>query len=54
MALEAIQLIGGNGYMAENRVEMLMGDAKLLQIGGGTDEIQIGLIARQLLSGEAN
>jgi hypothetical protein len=54
VALEAIQVMGGNGYMAENRVEMLMRDAKLLQIGGGTDEIQIGLIARQLLTEEAS
>jgi len=49
VALEAIQLLGGNGYMQEYRVEMLMRDAKLLQIGGGTDEIQIINIARQLL-----
>jgi alkylation response protein AidB-like acyl-CoA dehydrogenase len=49
VALEAIQLLGGNGYMREYHVEMLMRDAKLLQIGGGTDEIQIVTIARQLL-----
>ncbi len=49
-ALEAIQLMGGNGYMQEYRVEMLMRDAKLLQIGGGTDEIQILHIARHLLA----
>ena len=48
-ALEAVQLLGGNGYMREYRVEMLMRDAKLLQIGGGTDEIQIINIARHLL-----
>jgi alkylation response protein AidB-like acyl-CoA dehydrogenase len=48
-ALEAIQIMGGNGYMREYHVEMLMRDAKLLQIGGGTDEIQIVTIARQLL-----
>ncbi len=48
-ALEAIQILGGNGYMQEYRVEMLMRDAKLLQIGGGTDEIQIINIARHLL-----
>jgi alkylation response protein AidB-like acyl-CoA dehydrogenase len=48
-ALEAIQILGGNGYMREYHVEMLMRDAKLLQIGGGTDEIQIVTIARQLL-----
>jgi alkylation response protein AidB-like acyl-CoA dehydrogenase len=49
-ALEAIQILGGNGYMREYRVEMLMRDAKLLQIGGGTDEIQILNIARHLLA----
>ena len=48
-ALEAVQILGGNGYMQEYRVEMLARDAKLLQIGGGTDEIQIINIARHLL-----
>ena len=47
-ALEAMQIMGGNGYMREYHVEMLMRDAKLLQIGGGTDEIQIITIARHL------
>lgn len=49
-ALDAVQILGGNGYMQEYRVEMFMRDAKLLQIGGGTDEIQILNIARQLLA----
>ncbi len=49
VTLEAIQIMGGNGYMTEYRVEMLMRDAKLLQIGGGTDEVQITRIARELL-----
>jgi alkylation response protein AidB-like acyl-CoA dehydrogenase len=49
VTLEAIQIMGGNGYMREYHVEMLMRDAKLLQIGGGTDEIQIVTIARSLL-----
>jgi alkylation response protein AidB-like acyl-CoA dehydrogenase len=48
-ALEAVQILGGNGYMTEYHVEQLMRDAKLLQIGGGTDEIQIINIARHLL-----
>ena len=48
-ALDAIQILGGNGYTQEYKVEMLMRDAKLLQIGGGTDEIQIISIARHLL-----
>ncbi len=50
VALEAVQLFGGNGYMAEYKVEQLCRDAKVLQIYGGTDEIQISQIARNLLS----
>lgn len=49
VALDAVQVLGGNGYMQEYRVEMFARDAKLLQIGGGTDEIQILNIARHLL-----
>jgi alkylation response protein AidB-like acyl-CoA dehydrogenase len=48
-ALEAVQILGGNGYMREYHVEQLARDAKLLQIGGGTDEIQIINVARHLL-----
>ena len=51
VTLEAVQLFGGNGYMAEYQVEQLCRDAKVLQIYGGTDEIQITQIARDLLSG---
>ena len=40
VTLEAVQLFGGNGYMAEYAVEQLCRDAKVLQIYGGTDEIQ--------------
>jgi acyl-CoA dehydrogenase len=50
VALEAVQLFGGNGYMAEYEVEQLARDAKVLQIYAGTDEIQVGQIARSLLS----
>jgi acyl-CoA dehydrogenase len=50
VAMEAVQLHGGNGYMAEYRVEQLCRDAKVLQIYGGTDEIQISQIARSLLA----
>ncbi|MCS6798032.1 MAG: acyl-CoA dehydrogenase family protein [Myxococcota bacterium] len=49
VCLEAVQLFGGNGYMAEYRVEQLCRDAKVLQIYGGTDEIQVSQIARALL-----
>jgi alkylation response protein AidB-like acyl-CoA dehydrogenase len=50
VALEAVQLFGGNGYMAEYHVEQLARDAKVLQIYAGTDEIQISQIARSLLA----
>lgn len=53
VALEAVQLFGGNGYMAEYEVEQLARDAKILQIYAGTDEIQISAVARSLLAEEA-
>ena len=53
VALEAVQIHGGNGYMVEYQVEQLLRDAKILQIYGGTDEIQITHIARDLLSRES-
>ena len=49
VAMEAVQLFGGNGYMAEFRVEQLARDAKVSQIYAGTDEIQITHIAKDLL-----
>ena len=50
VALEAVQIHGGNGYMSEYQVEQLARDAKVLQIYAGTDEIQISAIARDLLA----
>ncbi|TMQ91039.1 acyl-CoA dehydrogenase [Actinomadura soli] len=50
VAQEAVQLFGGNGYMAEYRVEQLARDARSFQIYAGTDEIQVTHIARDLLS----
>lgn len=50
VAMEAVQLFGGNGYMAEYRVEQLARDAKVFQIYAGTDEIQVTHIARDLLA----
>jgi alkylation response protein AidB-like acyl-CoA dehydrogenase len=50
VALEAVQLFGGNGYMAEYQVEQLARDAKVLQIYAGTDEIQVTHIAKALLN----
>jgi hypothetical protein len=53
VALEAIHILGGNGYMEEYVVERLARDAKLLELGGGTTEMQILTIARHLLAGGA-
>lgn len=50
LCLEAIQIFGGAGYMKEYQVERFMRDAKLLQIGGGTDEIQTLHVAKDLLA----
>jgi len=50
VAMEAVQVYGGNGYMSEYPLEQLARDAKVLQIYAGTDEIQISAIARELLS----
>lgn len=47
-ANEAIQIHGGYGYMREYEVERFLRDAKLLEIGEGTSEIQRIVIARQL------
>jgi acyl-CoA dehydrogenase len=49
VAMEAVQIYGGNGYMSEFQVEQLARDAKVLQIYAGTDEIQITHIAKDLL-----
>nr|WP_263325697.1 acyl-CoA dehydrogenase family protein [Neobacillus sp. Marseille-Q6967] len=45
---QAVQLHGGYGYMREYHVERMMRDAKLLEIGEGTSEIQRMVIARQI------
>jgi len=47
---EAVQMMGGYGYMKEFPVERMMRDAKLSSIGGGTSEIQRLIIARELIS----
>lgn len=46
---EAIQIHGGYGYMKEYEVERFMRDAKLLEIGEGTSEVQKMVIARHIL-----
>jgi isovaleryl-CoA dehydrogenase len=49
VALDAIQVHGGNGYMRDLPLERLARDAKLLEIGAGTSEIRRLLLARELL-----
>ncbi|CAJ1506014.1 acyl-CoA dehydrogenase family protein [[Mycobacterium] holstebronense] len=51
VAMEAVQLFGGNGYMTEYRVEQLARDAKSLMIYAGSNEVQVTHIAKGLLSG---
>ncbi len=46
--LDAIQMLGGYGYTREYEVERLMRDAKLVEIGGGTSQIQRLIIAREV------
>jgi alkylation response protein AidB-like acyl-CoA dehydrogenase len=50
VAMEAVQLFGGNGYMAEYRVEQLARDAKSLMIYAGSNEVQVTHIAKGLLA----
>ena len=47
-ALDAIQLLGGNGYINEYPTGRLLRDAKLYEIGAGTSEIRRMLIGREL------
>jgi alkylation response protein AidB-like acyl-CoA dehydrogenase len=54
VAMEAVQLFGGNGYMAEYRVEQLARDAKSLMIYAGSNEVQVTHIAKGLLSDPAS
>jgi acyl-CoA dehydrogenase len=49
VADDSIQVFGGNGYIAEYRVEQLSRDARVLRIYAGTDEMQILAIAKDLL-----
>jgi alkylation response protein AidB-like acyl-CoA dehydrogenase len=51
VAMEAVQVFGGNGYMTEYRVEQLARDAKSLMIYAGSNEVQITHVARGLLNG---
>jgi acyl-CoA dehydrogenase len=48
VADDAIQILGGNGYIADYRVEQLARDARVLRIYAGTDEMQVVAIAKDL------
>jgi isovaleryl-CoA dehydrogenase len=50
LALDAIQLLGGNGYINEYPTGRLLRDAKLYEIGAGTSEIRRWLIGRELFT----
>jgi hypothetical protein len=50
VAEHAIHILAGNGYMEEYVVERLLRDSMLLELGGGTTEIQILTIARHILA----
>ena len=50
MALDTIQLLGGNGYTNEYPAGRLLRDAKLYEIGAGTSEIRRMLIGRELFN----
>jgi len=53
VSLDAIQIHGGAGYMAELPLEKLMRDAKMFEIGGGTNEMQLQTIARSIVDRRA-
>ena len=50
LALDAIQVLGGNGYINEFPTGRLWRDAKLYEIGAGTSEIRRMLIGRELFN----
>jgi isovaleryl-CoA dehydrogenase len=50
IALDAIQLLGGNGYISDSSTGRLLRDAKLYEIGAGTSEIRRMLIGRELFT----
>jgi len=54
VAMDAVQLFGGNGYMAEYHVEQLARDAKSFLIYAGSNEVQITHIAKDLLRREGS
>jgi isovaleryl-CoA dehydrogenase len=53
IALDAIQLLGGNGYINDYPTGRLLRDAKLYEIGAGTSEIRRWLIGREMMAESA-
>jgi isovaleryl-CoA dehydrogenase len=53
MALDSIQLLGGNGYINDYPTGRLLRDAKLYEIGAGTSEIRRWLIGREIMAEDA-
>ena len=50
MALDAVQILGGNGYINDFPTGRLLRDAKLYEIGAGTSEIRRMLIGREIFN----
>lgn len=53
VGLEAIQAFGGNGYTNDYPINRIMRDAKLYEIGAGTNEIRRWLIGRELMKNDS-
>jgi isovaleryl-CoA dehydrogenase len=53
VALDAIQILGGNGYINDFPAGRILRDAKLYEIGAGTSEIRRMLIGREVVGGDA-
>ena len=54
IADSAIQVLGGNGYIGEYHIERFWRDSKLLEIGGGTNEILQKNITKELIKLDKN
>jgi butyryl-CoA dehydrogenase len=54
VTVDALQILGGYGYMREYPIEKMMRDAKILQIYEGTNQIQRNVIALELVKEAAS